>query len=79
MTDTPSPENLTNEPYGRDTPFWNEQIKRGEERMAKKAKVKAALDGLDDFIQDGCSARPEDKAHALSGLQTIRELLERAR
>lgn len=45
---------------------------------APKEDVEAAvkmLDGLDDFIQDGCSARPEDKSHALSALETIRRVL----
>ena len=37
-----------------------------------------ALDKLEDFIQEGCSARPEDKHDALVGLSAIRAALERA-
>jgi len=39
------------------------------------AALEKLIDGLDDFIQEGCSARPEDKSHALSALETIRALM----
>ena len=32
----------------------------------------AVLDALEDFVQEGCSARPEDKHHALQAIDLIR-------
>lgn len=37
----------------------------------------SALDRLEDFIQEGCSARPEDKHAALLDLEATRSLLSR--
>ena len=47
--------------------------------MTTRETALKTLDKLEDFIQEGCSARPEDKHDALEALMALRAVFPKTK